>query len=140
MPLTPNNREESWLKGMVDGSTTLTPNKRREYWYQEIINAQGGGGGGGGGATVLTATVDENYDATLPCTAAELYALTESGIVIVKYSYTFDGLLANNVASIVASFYTPNGSEHGVSTYQFQSNAFEIVCASGSDIPSWNVG
>ena len=54
MPLTPNNREEHWLKGMVDGSTTLTPNKRQEFWYQEIINAQGGGGGGG--ALIVTAT------------------------------------------------------------------------------------
>ena len=106
---------------------------------QGVADAQGGGGGGGG-ATVLTATVDENYDATFPCTAAELYALTEAGVVIVKYSYTFDGLLANNVVSIIASFYSPNGAEHGVSAYQFQSNAFEIVCASGSDTPSWNVG
>lgn len=56
--LTPNNREEHWLKGMVDGSTTLTPNKRQEYWYQEIINAQGGGGGGtGGGFDVVVKSV-----------------------------------------------------------------------------------
>ena len=53
MPLTPNNREEHWLQGMVDGSTTLTPNKRQEYWYQEIINAPGGGGGGGNSYDVV---------------------------------------------------------------------------------------
>ena len=51
--LTPNNREEHWLKGMVDGSTDLTPNNRKEHWYQEIINAGGGGGGGGGGVLVV---------------------------------------------------------------------------------------
>ena len=49
MPLTPNNREEHWLQGMVDGQTTLEPNKRREYWYKEIVDAIGSGGGGGGG-------------------------------------------------------------------------------------------
>lgn len=70
MPLTPNNREEHWLQGMVDGETTLTPNKRREYWYKEIIDAQGGGGGGGGVLIVndVSGTLDktwkEIYDAT----------------------------------------------------------------------------
>ena len=47
MPLTPNNRNEAWMKGMVDGSTTLEPNNRREHWYKEIVDAIGGGGGGG---------------------------------------------------------------------------------------------
>lgn len=46
--LTPNNREEYWLQGMVDGQTTLEPNERREYWYKEIVDAIGSGGGGGG--------------------------------------------------------------------------------------------
>ena len=50
--LTPNNREEYWLKGMVDGQTTLEPNKRREYWYKEIVDAIGSGGGGGTGGNV----------------------------------------------------------------------------------------
>ena len=58
MPLTPNNREEHWLKGMVDGQTTLEPNKRREYWYKEIVDAIGSGGGGGTGGGVLVVTVD----------------------------------------------------------------------------------
>lgn len=58
MPLTPNNREEHWLQGMVDGQTTLEPNKRREYWYKEIVDAIGSGGGGGTGGGVLVVTLD----------------------------------------------------------------------------------
>ena len=56
--LTPNNREEYWLKGMVDGQTTLEPNKRREFWYKEIVDAIGSGGGGGTGGGVLVCTMD----------------------------------------------------------------------------------
>ena len=55
MPLTPNNREEHWLQGMVDGQTTLEPNKRREYWYKEIVDAIGSGGGGGGALLIVVA-------------------------------------------------------------------------------------
>ena len=55
--LTPNNREEYWLQGMVDGQTTLEPNKRREYWYKEIVDAIGSGGGGGGGSNIIEATL-----------------------------------------------------------------------------------
>ena len=54
MPLTPNNRNEAWMKGMVDGSTTLEPNNRKEHWYKEIVDAIGSGGGGGGGALIAT--------------------------------------------------------------------------------------
>lgn len=53
MPLTPNNRNEAWMKGMVDGSTTLEPNNRKEHWYKEIVDAIGSGGGGGGGALLI---------------------------------------------------------------------------------------
>ena len=63
MPLTPNNREEHWLQGMVDGQTTLEPNKRREYWYKEIVDAigsGGGGGGGGGGAFIVPLSFDDS--------------------------------------------------------------------------------
>lgn len=56
--LTPNNREEHWLQGMVDGQTTLEPNKRREYWYKEIVDAIGSGGGGGTGGGVLVVNAD----------------------------------------------------------------------------------
>lgn len=67
--LTPNNREEYWLKGMVDGQTTLEPNKRREYWYKEIVDAIGSGGGGGTGGGALI--VHEN-DGTLDKTWNEI--------------------------------------------------------------------
>lgn len=56
--LTPNNREEFWLQGMVEGQTTLEPNKRREYWYKEIVDAIGSGGGGGTGGGVLVVGMD----------------------------------------------------------------------------------
>ena len=64
MPLTPNNREEHWLQGMVDGETTLTPNNRREHWYEEIINASGGGGGGTGGGALIVHDNDGTLDKT----------------------------------------------------------------------------
>lgn len=48
MPLTPKNRKEEWLQGLVDHETTLTPKNRKEEWMKEIIDASGGGGGGGG--------------------------------------------------------------------------------------------
>lgn len=66
MPLTPNNRNEAWMKGMVDGSTTLEPHNRREHWYKEIVDAIGSGGGGGGGVLlvhedVVTNTLDKTW-------------------------------------------------------------------------------
>lgn len=48
MPLTPKNRKEEWLQGLVDHETALTPKNRPEEWMKEIIDASGGGGGGGG--------------------------------------------------------------------------------------------
>lgn len=56
MPLTPKNRKEEWLQGLVDHETTLTPKNRPEEWMKEIIDASGGGGGGGVG--VLEVSID----------------------------------------------------------------------------------
>ncbi len=82
MPLTPNNREEHWLQGMVDGQTDLTPNKRREYWYKEIVDAIGsGGGGGGGGGGVLVCTLDGQTGA-LDKTWKEIY---DAPFTVVRY-------------------------------------------------------
>ena len=44
--LTPKNRPEEWMLGLIEGSTTLTPKNRCEAWLKEIIDASGGGGGG----------------------------------------------------------------------------------------------
>lgn len=41
--LTPKNRPEEWMKGLIEGSTTLTPKNRCEEWLKEIIDASGGG-------------------------------------------------------------------------------------------------
>ena len=35
--LTPNNRKEHWLQGIIDGSTELTPENRPEHWLNGII-------------------------------------------------------------------------------------------------------
>jgi len=108
MPLTPNNREEHWMKGMVDGSTTLEPNKRSEYWYKEIIDAQGGGGGGA--AAVISAT-DIPYLAQAMQTA--LTAATTKGASTYAnqpfYYYTYADN-ENTIADIdtLISFLTEN--------------------------------
>lgn len=81
MPLTPNNREEHWLQGMVDGQTTLEPNKRREYWYKEIVDAIGSGGGGGGGALVKIGLTNNNGSLTMQKTLQEILDYIESGLV-----------------------------------------------------------
>lgn len=60
MPLTPKNRKEEWLQGLVDHETTLTPKNRPEEWMKQIIDASGGGGGGGGSLLVVVA--DEAMD------------------------------------------------------------------------------
>ena len=81
--LTPNNREEYWLKGMVDGQTTLEPNKRREYWYKEIVDAIGSGGGGGTGGGVLVCTKDTQsgaLDKTWNEIASSSFAIIKSAI------------------------------------------------------------
>lgn len=81
--LTPNNREEHWLQGMVDGQTTLEPNKRREYWYKEIVDAIGSGGGGGTGGGALI--VNDN-EGTLDKTYAEIdIAMRNGTVVLIKY-------------------------------------------------------
>lgn len=80
MPLTPKNRKEEWLQGLVDHETTLTPKNRPEEWMKEIIDASGGGGGGGGGDVlvvhedegVLDKTWKEIHDATLAVIKTEM--------------------------------------------------------------------
>ena len=62
MPLTPKNRKEEWLEGLVEHETTLTPKNRCEAWMKEIIDASGGGGGGtGGGVLIVHEDLDTGY-------------------------------------------------------------------------------
>ena len=63
--LTPNNRREYWYQGMIDGSTDLTPNNRREAWYKAIVDSKGGGGGSSD-FTTCTMTVEKEMNMSLP--------------------------------------------------------------------------
>lgn len=111
--LTPNNREEHWLQGMVDGETTLEPNKRREYWYKEIVDAIGSGGGGGTGGGVLvvgidmdTMTLDKTWNEIASAPYAVLKVQDEN---IVYYNFIFaTEANANNYRAIFATI-TLNG-------------------------------
>jgi hypothetical protein len=88
--LTPNNREEYWLQGMVDGQTTLEPNTRREFWYKEIVDAigSGGGGGTGGGVTIATGTFDEDIGLfILDKTFSEIKAAYLNGTVVINIQF-----------------------------------------------------
>ena len=90
MPLTPKNRKEEWLQGLVDHETTLTPKNRPEAWMKEIIDASGGGGGGGGGALIVNA-VDDGEALVLDKTWNEIKAAYDSGMHIDgHYSVTED--------------------------------------------------
>ena len=95
--LTPTNREEYWLQGMVDGQTALEPNNRREFWYKEIMDAIGSGGGGGtggGDAIVFTQTVSGGFPPTLEysCNKTLSEAIQLVGTVPIYFKDS-DGLL-----------------------------------------------
>ena len=137
--LTPNNREELWLQGMVDGQTTLEPNKRREYWYKEIVDAigSGGGGGTGGGATVLNATLNDSI-VTLPCTVGELFAAVLSSYVIVKLDYEQDGYPQTAIFPILESNKTLDPSAPYLYTFSLPFGSIEAT--SDSEIVTFNWG
>lgn len=126
--LTPNNREEHWLQGMVDGQTTLEPNKRREYWYKEIVDAIGSGGGGGTGGGVLVAnvtideqamtmTLDKTYNDIIaaPFTVATIYNEDNSSTLFVSSTSH-----SNVGCAVYISQITANGS---VSTVMFEAES-----------------
>jgi hypothetical protein len=81
MPLTPKNRKEEWLEGLVQHETTLTPKNRPEAWMKEIIDASGGGGGGGTGVLVVTMNPQTG---ALDKTWAEVNASNFSVLVLVE--------------------------------------------------------
>jgi len=134
--LTPNNREEYWLKGMVDGQTTLEPNKRREYWYKEIVDAIGSGGGGGTGGGVLTVNVDPS---TRVCdkTAKEIADALNTQIVRFKATITQEG--ATNVLYALVESVASNGVLYGITYSDIKGNfpydGFESPAYSANDYP-----
>lgn len=132
--LTPITRKETFLaKAGGQNVVTPTPITREETFLQAIIdNGSGGGGGTGGGVTVLTATVSDDT-ATMPCTAAELFAYTQTNVVIVHYTATPMGIaVENNVIIHLSQYDEMNG-------YYFMSTNFEINCSNGTDIPTFSV-
>ena len=84
MPLTPKNRKEEWLQGLVDHETTLTPKNRPEAWMKEIIDTSGSGGGGTGGGALIVNNVSGTLDKTWKeiydaATGGKLCMIAESG-------------------------------------------------------------
>ena len=111
MPLTPNNRNEAWMKGMVDGSTTLEPNNRREHWYKEIVDAIGSGGGGGGGGAASINVTDVPYLAqalqTAVTTAVTTGVTSHANQPFYYQSDARDENVAANIETLI-SFLTDN--------------------------------
>lgn len=136
--LTPNNREEYWLKGMVDGQTTLEPNKRREYWYKEIVDAigSGGGGGTGGGVLVIAATFnDETQVVILDKTWKEIYTAIKAGIVcVIRHMYDDQEFPYANEAFITSASYDPSTREFIVTTF----DSADYYTSSENGYPSTN--
>lgn len=131
MPLTPNNRNEAWMKGMVDGSTDLTPNNRKEHWYSEIIDAigSGGGGGGGGGAFIVHAsgspeTLDKTWQeiANAMTTSVIVHAIENSG----ETSFAYCTSVGDDLEG---------GNEHYVSFMSASGQEVFYICATAADYP-----
>lgn len=97
--------------------------------------AEASGGGTGGGVSVLTATVDAEHNATLSCTAAELWALVQEGIVIIKFTDEIEeGMTMNVVALIYDAVYFVDAHLGGGNDYSFNANTFVIQCETGDSI------
>ena len=133
MPLTPNNREEYWLQGMVDGQTTLEPNKRREYWYKEIVDAIGSGGGGGTGGGVLVATItkdkqamtmtlDKTYNEIIaaPFTVVTTQSVSPSGEIIGTTAFVFYTHESNALCVVYVANIEQDGT---IKTIEFSANS-----------------
>lgn len=116
MPLTPNNREEHWLQGMVDGQTTLEPNKRREYWYKEIVDAigSGGGGGGTGGGVLIVHESDSAFDKTWQ----EIFDALSAGQIVISLTLAEDEA---TMAVLYAAYKL--GSKYCVDMYSYSAES-----------------
>lgn len=137
MPLTPNNREEHWLQGMVDGQTTLEPNKRREFWYKEIVDAigSGGGGGAGGGVLVVNATMSGST-VVLDKTYKEITSVFTSGGNVVISLPDRQGS-ENSFAAVVFTAYTELGYRVAASV---GNSSVQFHAATEDDYPFVNMG
>ena len=129
--LTPNNREEYWLKGMVDGQTTLEPNKRREFWYKEIVDAIGSGGGGGTGGGVLKINV--NKQGQMDKTYAEIKAAFLEGIV-----FSIQSISEGDCLCIVTNCNDNEGDGCNVTLQRLYGGGFEMSfeCQTVNDYPA----
>lgn len=105
MPLTPKNRKEQWLEGLIQHETALTPKNRPEAWMKEIIDASGGGGTGGG---VLV--VNDN-NGTLDKTWKEISDAFDAGVLVHAYRNE-DGLFSKEIITMLI---TNNTDMFGVS-------------------------
>ena len=106
MPLTPKNRKEQWLEGLVQHETTLTPKNRPEAWIKEIIDASGGGGGGTGGGVLIV----NDVSGTLDKTWKEIYDATTGGKLcfIATHNAVFDLL------GLITTIATDHDTQYGV--------------------------
>lgn len=127
MPLTPNNREEYWLQGMVDGQTTLEPNKRREYWYKEIVDAIGSGGGGGGGGTAVINVTDVPYVAQALQTNVTSFVTNALTNTPNEPDYHYYTTVNENAAANMESIVTFLTENEGKSIYLVSDGAYQPV-------------
>lgn len=128
MPLTPKNRKEEWLEGLVQHETTLTPKNRPEAWIKEIIDASGGGGGGG--ASLLIATVDVNTS-TLDKTWQEIYDADYCIVVTAVDGKSF---------APVSEIYEDDGL-YCLSAFSFNAQILiQFEASSANDYPVANMG
>lgn len=138
--LTPNNREEHWLQGMVDGQTTLEPNKRREYWYKEIVDAigSGGGGGGTGGGVLKVGFQDPTAEnPILDKTWQEIYEAASGGSVVTFCTTTVIGPeTTHTFEPLIAVFEVDNEGSllYGVNFFNYG----PFNCGSPNDYPETN--
>lgn len=130
MPLTPKNRKEEWLQGLVDHETTLTPKNRPEEWMKEIIDASGGGGGGGG---VLVVHATGNYpDLVLDKTAGEIAEAYNAGITCFVITGNGTDYVITYMITTFAYDAAAVDPDHA---YTFNAGQFVWVADSATDYP-----
>ena len=134
MPLTPKNRKEQWLEGLVDHETTLTPKNRCEAWMKEIIDASGSGGGGGTGGGVLVVTEGEELPPTLSETWQTIHDAMASGKVVI-----LSKVYEDNVTHAYITEAGINGDAYQIFTV-FDINNPAYIASSADDYPVMNMG